>query len=435
MRKIDISDGMRNFLIIWIGEFISNIGTGMTTFAASIYVYNLSGAVTSVSLVIFAAFSPSILLSPFSGIIADRYDRRVLMMIGDGFSIIGLVLILTFFYLDRLTVTVIVMGIFISSMFYSLLEPAYKASVSDLLSYEDYSKASSLLQLGNAGKLILSPVLAGLLLAVSDLGTVITFDIFTVFITLTTIFMIKNRMKVNRDGCPSTQNYSFKEFLGVFLKKRGLVLLVYIITCVTFFTGVIQTLYTPMLLSMTEERMVGVIQSFSALGLLFMSFLLSLFSVKNKLVSMIILGLISFGVFIILLGSFSNIWLVCISGFFMFASLPFINVGIEVLIRENINSENQGKIWGIIGFLSQLGYVIAYLISGVLSDFVMKPLLTGKSQYSQFFSKYFGTGPGREMGLLFVVSGVMIIASGLFISVQSDIWKMERANDKENNKE
>lgn len=77
---------MKKFLVIWAGELISCIGSGMTAFALSMYVYQMTGSVSYVSLVTLLAYMPTILLSPIGGVLADRYDRRLLMIIGDAFS-------------------------------------------------------------------------------------------------------------------------------------------------------------------------------------------------------------------------------------------------------------------------------------------------------------------------------------------------------------
>lgn len=85
---------MQKFMIIWLGELISGIGSGMTAFALSIYVYQTTGCVSFVSVIALAAFLPTILLSPLGGVLADRYDRRLLMIIGDLCSGLGLLYVL-----------------------------------------------------------------------------------------------------------------------------------------------------------------------------------------------------------------------------------------------------------------------------------------------------------------------------------------------------
>ena len=82
---------MNKFLFVWIGELISNIGSGMTTFALTLYVYNNTKSVMEVSIITLLSFLPTVLLSPLGGLLADRYDRRLLMIIGDLFSAFGLI--------------------------------------------------------------------------------------------------------------------------------------------------------------------------------------------------------------------------------------------------------------------------------------------------------------------------------------------------------
>ena len=81
-------------MIIWFGEFVSSIGSGLTAFALAVYVFQMTGTATSVSLVILFSFLPSILLSPVAGVLADRFDRRLMMIIGDSLSALGLLFIL-----------------------------------------------------------------------------------------------------------------------------------------------------------------------------------------------------------------------------------------------------------------------------------------------------------------------------------------------------
>src|SRR6056297_2341948 len=81
------------FLFIWFGQFISIIGTGLTIFALGIYVYQLTGTASSYVFILMCAFLPPILLKPYGGILADRHDRRIMMVLGDLGSTLGLLFI------------------------------------------------------------------------------------------------------------------------------------------------------------------------------------------------------------------------------------------------------------------------------------------------------------------------------------------------------
>lgn len=112
---------MKKFMIIWIGELISSIGSGMTAFAVSIYVYQLTGSATLVSVAALLAFLPTILLIPVGGTIADRYGRRLMMIFGDSFSVVGLIIIFTAIQTSSGGVLPVFIGVTISSILYRFL--------------------------------------------------------------------------------------------------------------------------------------------------------------------------------------------------------------------------------------------------------------------------------------------------------------------------
>ena len=84
----------KRFLLLWSGELISAVGSGLTGFGLGVYVFQKPGSAASMALVSLLAFLPTLLLSAPAGVLADRYDRRLLMIAGDGLSSLGLLYIL-----------------------------------------------------------------------------------------------------------------------------------------------------------------------------------------------------------------------------------------------------------------------------------------------------------------------------------------------------
>ena len=147
------------FLLLWSGQLVSAIGGGLTSFGFGVYVFNQTGSAAGMALVTLLAFLPTLVLSVPAGVLADRYDRRLLMMLGDGLSAIGILYILICMLRGGAALYQICIGVFISSVFSSLLEPAYRATVTDLLTKEEYSKASGMVSL--AGSAPVGGTLAG----------------------------------------------------------------------------------------------------------------------------------------------------------------------------------------------------------------------------------------------------------------------------------
>ena len=414
------------FLIIWFGEFISSIGTGMTAFALSVYVFKVEQNATSVALVVLAAFLPIVLLGPIAGVLADRYDRRLLMMLGDGLSSIGLFVILAAYMNHSLTLTIILVGVSFSSLWSALLDPAYKASISEILTEEDYAKASGLVQLAGASKYLLSPMIAGFLLTIVDLDFILIVDIATLIITIVAVFIVKRQLNTSKKEIVN-QHFlkDFKDGLVTLIAHKGVVLLVILLSVVTFFIGFVQTLYTPMILSISTEKVLGIVESISAIGLLAGSLYIGIKNYGNHFLKMMIIGIVFMGIFILFLGTSTNLWAIGIWGFLLFATLPFINTGAEVLIRKNIPNEQQGRIWGLIGLISQMGYLVAYIVSGILADYIFTPMLTQDGLLAASVGKIIGVGESRGIGFMFMISGTFIIISGIGLARNRAVKKLE----------
>lgn len=240
---------MKKFLVIWAGELISCIGSGMTAFALSMYVYQMTGSVSYVSLVTLLAYMPTILLSPIGGVLADRYDRRLLMIIGDAFSGLGIAYILWQIQSGDFKIVPILAGVTFNAVFVALLEPSYKATVTDLLSEEEFDKASGMVQMAENAKYLISPSLAGVLLGIADIRLILVLDIATVIVTVFTTSIVRKTIAKPVKKATKKISKEMQEGLHVITKNHTIRSLVAIMAFVCFFIGFVQTLSGPMLFS------------------------------------------------------------------------------------------------------------------------------------------------------------------------------------------
>ena len=89
---MDRKHNYHRFLLLWAGELVSSIGSGLTSFCLGVYVFRQTGSAADMALVSLLAFLPTLLRSVPAGVLADRYDRRLLMMVGDGCSALGILI-------------------------------------------------------------------------------------------------------------------------------------------------------------------------------------------------------------------------------------------------------------------------------------------------------------------------------------------------------
>lgn len=406
--------GYFKFLILWSGDLISQIGGGLTSFGLGVYIFNRTGSAAQMALVTLLGFLPTLILSVPAGVLADMYDRRILMMIGDGCSALGILYILFMMFVGDISLMHICTGVLISSVFSSLLEPAYRATVTDILSEEEFTKASGMISLSGSARYLLSPIIAGLLLGKYDIKLLLVIDICTFFLTLAAAAFVKKSIA----SSATSKRENFFTVLadgwkGVYSRK-GVLLLIIISSLISMFIGVIQILSEPLILSFTDAGTLGIAETVCALGMLVTALLTGIAGIRKNQSRILAASLILAGLFMVLFSLTENIVTICVFGFLFFAMLPPANSCLDYLARTNIPNEMQGRVWGFIGLISQLGYIPAYAISGVLADKVGSAL---------------GIGVGRGSAKVIAASGILLMAVSLGFLFSDRIKKLESGSE------
>lgn len=356
------------FILLWAGELISGVGGGLTSFGLGVYVFQKTGSAASMALVTLLAFLPTLLFSVPAGVLADRYDRRLLMMIGDGCSALGIFYILVCMRSGEAALYQICIGVFVSAVFSALLEPAYRATVTDLLTKEEYSRAGGMVSIAGSARYLISPVLAGALLAVSDMRLLLLIDICTFFPTVIGAAVVRKEIAVKEKAGEESFIESFRQGWRAVTGRRGILILITVSALITFFMGTFQILAQPVILNFADSTVLGIGETVCACGMLVSGLFLGVKGIKSGHARILSVSLFIAGIGMAGFGVRENIFCACGFGFIFFAMLPFANNCLDYLIRRNIPDALQGRAWGLIGFLSQIGYVAAYGLAGAAAD-------------------------------------------------------------------
>ncbi len=153
------------FLVYWTGGLVSNIGTWLQAVAASVFVYQLTGSVIAVGILNFASFLPITLFSVYGGSLADRHDRRRIVItthVISGFIALGLGLLAVTGGANE--ISVIVVG-FLLNTIYALAKPSIIALLPALIPRDELADAVSLNTLQFIVGQLAGPVLASLVIA------------------------------------------------------------------------------------------------------------------------------------------------------------------------------------------------------------------------------------------------------------------------------
>ena len=420
----------QKFLILWVGEFISAIGGGLTAFGLGVYVYHLTGKASAMAIITLLAFLPPLLLSSVAGVLADRYDRRLMMILGDSLSVFGLIFILGCMIAGNPQMWQICLGVAISSVFSSLMDPAYKATVTDLLTEEEFTRAIGMMQITDSAKYLVSPIIAGFLLSVSDIKIILIIDIATFFVTVATTMTVR---KVIVPHLKVKEKSNFRDEFRVgwmgLTEKKGIFALVIVGSFLTLFMGVIQVLSLPMILSFSNSSVLGTIESLIACGMLVSSICIGMVKITSRHVELLCLSLFVTGLMMIGFAFRENLYMIGIFGFLFFACLPFSNTCLDYLIRTNTANEVQGRVWSLVGIISQLGYVLAYGFCGLLSDYIFTPMLQKNGVLAGTVGVLIGTGQGRGAAFLIIIAGLLMCITAFILYQIKSVRALENRKE------
>lgn len=410
--------GMGVFFLVWFGQLISLIGSGLTSFALGVWVYQRTGSVTQFSLILLSAMLPSILISPVAGALVDRWNRRWCMILSDsgaGITTVAMALLLT---TGNLEIWHIYLAVSLSSVCKAFQLPAYTASTSLLVPKEHLPRASGMVQSGEACAQLISPLLAGFLLGIVQLEGVILIDFATFLFALTTLLLVRfpdaKTAAVPVNGKASLWREALEGWTYITVRPGFLALLI-VFAINNFVFGLIEVLFPPLVLSFTSVTVLGTIQSLGGAGMLLGSVVMSIWGGPRTLIR----GVFGFAFLsqlcILALGLRADAALFALAFFLFFFSLPFINGWCDAILLRKVVPDIQGRVFATINMICWSCIPAAYVVAGPLAERIFEPLMATNGLLAGSIGRIIGVGPGRGIGLLFIT--MEIIAIGVTVAV------------------
>ena len=402
---------MSAFFLIWIGQLASIIGSGLTRFVLGIWIYEQTGSITLFVLMALFDAIPGIIVSPFAGALVDRWNRRSALIISDSIAAISTLLLMLLIINGQLTVGLIYVAISISSICNAFQWPAYAATIPLLVPKQHLGRANGMVQAADAIARILSPILAVILMGVIDLQGVLLVDIVT-FLFALSMLCITTIPSIASDKPPR----SFRAFLQEVVQgwtyirtQTSLYLLLWFSTVTNFTLGVVQVLLAPLVLTFASTEALGLVLSIAGGGALAGGILMSLWGGPEKR----IYGIFGFTLlqgFLLLLGGLQpNISLIAVaSSLFLFCT-PLIYGCNQSIWQSKVPFALQGRIFATQRMMIWISLACAYLIAGPLADGVFEPLMAVDGLLSSTVGQLIGVGPGRGIGFLFILIGIITI--------------------------
>lgn len=409
---------LKVFLTVWFGQLLSQIGSGLTGFALGIWVYQRTGSATLFALISLFTTLPGIVLSPLAGAFVDRWDRRWVMLVSDCTAGMSTLIIAFLLVAGQLHVWHIYLAMGVNSTCTAFQWLAYAAATTLLVPKHQLGRASGIVQLGEAVARIVAPVLAGALLVIIQIQGVLLIDFATYLFALVTLLSVRFP-KVKTTG----ENHGQKRLLwreAVFgwtyiTARPGLLGLLLLFAASNFGIGIVTVLITPMVLAFASSTTLGTVLSIGGSGMLVGSLVMSVWGGPRRGVY----GVLGFGflqgVCMLLAGLRPSIPLIAAAAFGGFLCYPIIGGCSQAIWQRKVPPEVQGRVFAVRRAIALSSMPLAFLLAGPLADHVFEPLLVINGPLSGTLGGLIGVGPGRGVGLLFMVLGtlsVLVILGG-----------------------
>jgi DHA3 family macrolide efflux protein-like MFS transporter len=410
---------MPGFTIVWVGQVVSLLGSGMTWFALTIWAWEITGQATALALVGFFTFGPTVLLSPVAGALVDRWNRKLVMMLSDLAAGLMTVTVLLLYATDHLQIWhLYVTGAF-AGAFQAFQFPAYSAAVTTMLPKEQYARASGMLSLAEGAAGIFAPLAGGILLGVIGIASIMAIDVVTFVVAIGALLVVHIPQPETTEAGLAGRGSLWKESVYGFryiLERPSLLGLQLVFLAVNLIASFGFTVLAPMVLARTgnDEMVLGSVRSVMGLGGVIGSLLLSVWGGPKRRVHGILIGMTLsclLGMLVLGLGNGLAIW--AVGAFFSSFFVPIINGSNQAIWQAKVAPDVQGRVFATRRLIAQISGPVAILLAGPLADYVFEPAMATGSGLSGIFGGLVGTGPGAGMALMFVIAGAVGTLIGL----------------------
>ena len=405
-----LAAGFRTFLVVALGQGVSVLGSELTAFALGMWVLEQTNSATLLSLVILAATIPGVIIAPLAGSVVDRHDRRRVMLASNFVILAAEVAIIGLILANRTEIGYLFALAAVISCAAAFLEPAYLASVPLLVAKEQLGRASGLMELCRGVGRIAAPAAAGIMLVTVGMQGVLAFDVATFVVAVATLMAVRmpRPAAAQAETHPTHSLRSDAAAGWRYLRERaGLWSLLFLFAGVNFLIAVVNVLYLPLLKSFCEMDVVGLVLTVGGTGMLLSSLAVVRLGTPRRRIPAIMGLLVLGGLVIALTGvQAAPLW-VAAANFATMCVLPQLQATSQVLWQTKVDVAMQGRVFALRRMFSQATLPAGILLGGWLADHVFEPAMNEGGQLAAWFGPWIGAGPGRGIGLMFIIAGVL----------------------------
>lgn len=402
---------LKDFYILWSTQGLSQLGSAMTNFALTLWLYQTTGSALQTALLTICSYVPYVLTSIFAGALSDKWDKKKTMLLCDTFAACCTVFVFVLLKTGLLCAWHLYLLNAINGLMNTVQSPASDVTVTLITPKKHYQKTSGLRSFSRSLVNILHPVLATSLYALGGMDAVIIVDLatFTVAFLALLLFVRIPQAKAPDEGKRETLLASVKAGLKCLNRNRMVLMLILFLAGVNFVASSFDAVLPAFILPRENggESVLGIVTAFAGIAMLVGSLVSSILPVPKDRVRLIVLTMLfslTTDNFLMSLTRTPVTW--CIAQILGYLPVPLMSTSLDVIVRSTIPAEMQGRVYSCRNSLQFFTIPIGRFFGGWMVDVVCEPFM-GRVSADSIFVSMFGSGKGSGAGMMIFILGIL----------------------------
>ncbi|MDY0811383.1 non-ribosomal peptide synthetase [Kitasatospora purpeofusca] len=398
---------LRDFYLVAAGQTVSLIGSALTSFALGVWAYQRSGRVLDYALISMLAMLPAIVAGPLGGAVADRIDRRRVMLACDAVSATATASLVAALWGGSLGLGQVGLIVGVMSLVTAFRRPAYLAAVAQLVPKPYLVQANGLANLGAGLGTLIAPLAGGALIGLVGLPWVVAVDVASFLVGLAALLRVRfpDRLFRRREESFARTVAGGWRFLA---RRRPLLVMIVFFMVENYLGTLAVTLTVPSLLSFSGTTAVGVVTAVGGAGAVAGSLVVALWGGTARRATGMVGFVSGVGLGVVLVGLRPSVTLAAVGALVWWASMSILNAHWLAIIQLKVGPELQGRVLATNQMLAVAMTPLAFLTAPPLAE-RFSGLLDRGGPLAGTVGRVLGTGPGRGTGLLLVTCGLLLI--------------------------
>ncbi len=366
----------RSYLSFWSGQLVSLLGSSIASFVIIWWIMLETESALYLSIASVVGFAPMVILTPFAGVLVDRWSRKALIGIVDFLQALVTVVLIFFFWLDVVSIWQVLALLGLRGVFQAFHIPAVSAIVPLMVPRDKLSRMNGLNYLLSGAVTLIGPVLAAILLEIWEIHQILWIDAATFVVAVIPLLIVKIpsvRQKQDKNQDKPSFKEEFREGLAFIRNARGFLTFIMLATALNFLLTPLATLlpYYVKFDHLGEATDLAFIMASFQGGILGGGLLMTVIKgFKKKMVAiMFSIYLIFIGYAFVALTPTGLFWFMAIGGIILAFCLPIANVSIQTIRQTVVPMKMQGRVTSVLGALASAASPFGMILSGVIVEF------------------------------------------------------------------